>query len=654
MSEKISYVLEVLDGYSKITTKLKEELSEIKELTKFKFNSSDFKGLAQLSKEYDKIAKSAERIKKAKTGFSLVGGGFQSASISSATLRANMAYRRSLENALVPYGNRFTRYGGSSSIAPDATALRAKMRQLKVDMAYKQSYANGLVVANSRNFMMNGGSASGIYNPKAYSPNFNIPINSTYRRDAAGTGIVPYSRGGAVMSYGQRPMIDVTGTGRTINQDPIYNSPSQPSQPQQTSRGGGFGFFGGGGGVSLANVAKGMGYYRAIEMAFSAPSKIHDVTIQMDGLRAGLAALIPTVKGMQGATSESEVNYLRGVADKYGADFTTIAPSYLKLLGTGGASDAPLIKGLLENVSGYAGILNLDTPAFERTMLGFQDMLSKQVLNAQEVNLQMANLPGAKPMLHKAYKRYAEKRGAKGITDENASIYFTQAMATGKLPSVDILREFVEVMKEMFGEDMIKKSFTLGREEKRLSNAFQELGDQIGLLTYDTQIGAVRGLTSFIKSVGSFTSGIAGFANDIMAIKNALFPEEKPKQKVENFKDKFANTYGQTVFDLAKLTTYGASKYGGALITAGAIATRTGDTNPLKEYIDFVGEDFDKNYFRDKSGKNIFANDLSTIGGFMGINNEPQKIEITIKSDNNIQVKDVKSNRPSTVKAGQK
>jgi len=611
---KISYTLEVLDGYSAITKKLKEELSEIKELTKFKFNSSDFQGLANFAKQYEKIATSAERLKKAKTGFTLIGESFSSSKINAAALRANRAYEKSLKNAIVPFNNPF--------------------------------------------IMMGGGRSGGSYNPRGYKSNFTIPIDSTYRSNAAGTGIIPYSRGGAVMSYGQRPMIDVTGTGRTINQDPIYNSPSQPSQPQQTSRGGGLqrqgGFFGGGNGVSLANVAKGMGYYRAIDMAVSVPSKIHDVTIEMDGLRAGLAALIPTVKGMQGATSEGEVNYLRGVADKYGADFTTIAPSYLKLLGTGGASDAPLIKGLLENVSGYAGILKLDTPAFERTMLGFQDMLSKQVLNAQEVNLQMANLPGAKPMLHKAYKRYAEKHGVKGITDQNASIYFTQAMATGKLPSVDILREFVEVMKEMFGEDMIKKSFTLGREEKRLSNAFQELGDQIGLLTYDTQIGAVRGLTSFVKSVGSFTSGITGFANDIMAIKNALFPEEKPEQKVENFRDKFADTYGQTVFDLAKLTTYGASKYGGALITAGAIAARTGDTNPFKEYIDFVGEDFDKNYFRDKSGKNIFANDLSTIGGFMGMNNEPQKIEITIKSDNNIQVKDVKSNRPSTVKAGQK
>ena len=42
------------------------ELSEIKKLTEFKFNSSDFQGLAKFAKEYDKIAKSSERIKKAK------------------------------------------------------------------------------------------------------------------------------------------------------------------------------------------------------------------------------------------------------------------------------------------------------------------------------------------------------------------------------------------------------------------------------------------------------------------------------------------------------------------------------------------------------------------------------------------------------------
>jgi len=608
MSDKISYVLEVLDGYSKVTAKLKEELSEIKELTKFKFNSSDFKGLAQLSKEYDKIAKSAERIKKAKTGFTLVGGGSQITAISGAEIRR----QKSLKNAVVPFSNPFV--------------------------------------------MMGGGSGGRSYNPRGYKPNFNIPIDSTYRRDAAGTGIVPYSRGGAVMSFGQRPMIDVTGTARAINQESTASWQSEqryyPKEKKEYSRGSRFSnnndSSGRDRGISLANVAKGMGYYRAIDMAVSVPSKIHDVTIEMDSLRAGLSALIPTVKGMQGATSESEVNYLRGVADKYGADFTTIAPAYLKLLGTGGSSDAPLIKGLLENVSGYAGIIGLQGPAFERTMLGFQDMLSKQVLNAQEVNLQMANLPGAKIMLHKAFKRFAEKRGMKGITDDNASAYFVKAMATGKVPSVDILREFVNVMHEMFGEDMIKKSFTLGREEKRLKNAFQELGDQIGLLTYDAQIGGVRSLTNLTKSVGEF----AGEANRVSEYMKGLFSGILPEKG--GVVEKTTSAIGGTAVDLYKMvigSPFYAAKYGGALALAQG-ASIMGDNSLKEDFGSWAKEEFLKNNFEDLQA--VYKTDFMLLINALKEDRTPQKIDITIKSDNNIQVKDVKSSRPSTVKAGQK
>lgn len=595
MSEgTIKYTLEVLDGFSEVTKKLKEELSEIKELTKFKFNSSDFQGLAQLSKEYDKIAKSAERIKKAKTGFTLVGGGFESAAISSGTLRANMAYRKSLENALVPYSNKFIRYGGSTS---------------------------------------------GIYNPRSYNPNFSIPINSTYRRDAAGTGIVPYSRGGAVMSYGQRPMIDVTGTARTINQESTASWQSEqryyPKEKKQYSRGSRFSNNNDSSssdrGISLANVAKGLGYYRAIDMAVSVPSKIHDVTVEMDSLRAGLSALIPTVKGMEKATAESEIAYLRSVSNKYGFSFSDVAPSYLKLMGTGGKIDAGLIKGILENVGGYGGLIGMSGSALEGTIRGFQDMLTKQVLNAQEVNLQMQQMPGAKPMLHKAFKRFAEKRGAKGITDENVSALFTQAMATGKLPSADILREFVQVLNEMFGEEMIKKSFKLRNEEKRLSNAFQELGDQIGLLTYDTQIGAIRGLT---QMTGKINESLLTITQSFGVLDNAMKDSTMykiVKGMAKGLKDVVVDGTGEAIKAPFKL----ANAAGGLI--AGTI---TGDEEGRKE----IQRELRNYYFGNTNAamaNNNFAND-------------PQKIEITIKSDNNIQVKDVKSSRPSTVKAGQR
>jgi tape measure domain-containing protein len=417
----------------------------------------------------------------------------------------------------------------------------------------------------------------------------------------------------------------------------------QPSQPQQPRRSGGF--FTGGNGVSLANVAKGMGYYQAIDMAVSAPSKIHDVTVEMDSLRAGLSALIPTVKGMEKATAESEIAYLRSVSNKYGFSFSDVAPSYLKLMGTGGKIDAGLIKGILENVGGYGGLIGMSSPALEGTMRGFQDMLSKQVLNAQEVNLQMQQMPGAKPMLHKAFKRFAESKGVKGITDENVSARFTAAMATGKLPSVDILREFVKVLNEMFGEEMIKKSFKLRNEEKRLSNAFQELGDEIGLLTYDAQIGGVRALTNLTKSVGGF----AGEANRVAEYMKGLFSGILPEKG--GVVEKTTSAVGGTAIDLFKMSIgspFYAAKYGGALALAQG-ASIMGDDTLKENFGSWAKEEFLKNNFEDLQA--VYKTDFMSLINAL---KDGQKVDITIKSDNNIKVEDVKSSRPSTVKAGQK
>jgi len=351
----------------------------------------------------------------------------------------------------------------------------------------------------------------------------------------------------------------------------------------------------------------------------------------MDSLRAGLSALIPTVKGMEKATAESEIAYLRSVSNKYGFSFSDVAPSYLKLMGTGGKTDAALIKGILENVGGYGGLIGMSGPALEGTMRGFQDMLTKQVLNAQEVNLQMQQMPGAKPMLHKAFKRFAEKRGAKGITDENVSALFTQAMATGKLPSADILREFVQVLNDMFGEEMIKKSFKLRNEEKRLSNAFQELGDQIGLLTYDTQIGAVRGLAKITSQINESLSTItSSFSILDEAMKDSTM-YKIVKGMAKGLKDVVVDGTGEAIKAPFKLA------YAAGGLIAGTI---TGDEEGRKE----IKRELRNYYFGNTNAamaNNNFANDS-------------QKIEITIKSDNNVQVQDVKSNRPSTVKAGQR
>tara|TARA_R110000868_G_scaffold17344_1_gene76338 strand:+ start:17192 stop:18763 length:1572 start_codon:yes stop_codon:yes gene_type:complete len=354
---------------------------------------------------------------------------------------------------------------------------------------------------------------------------------------------------------------------------------------------------GGGSGVSFGGVAKAMGYYAVIDKVIGTPRAIHDITVEMDSLRAGLSALIPNVKGLEDATSASEISYLRGVADKYGMKFSDIAPSYLKILGTGGNIDSSLAKGLIEKVGGYGGLLGLSSPALSDTLRGFQDMLTKQVLNAQEVNLQMQQLPGVKPMLHKAFLRVAQRSGIKDVNEQNSSQMFSKYMATGKLKSAPILKELILVMDEMFGAQMLEKAHKLGNEERRLSNAFQELGTSIGDLTYPAQIGGVRALTSL-------TQGINKFIEDVNLIADHL-PKGEDSESSKVLK-RTGNIMGTTYLDYLK-SPFTAAKYAGSAVAASFVG----------EQGDFSSWAKDELKNKDFQGINMLLQDISTIVGFL-------------------------------------
>ena len=589
MSEKISYILEVNDQY---TSSLKDFLTELDKIT------DKIKGVGTQEKKNQKARVSYAKDQREE---------FQRLKNWMHETRMTQTKSLFLERQLSQAKKQTALAEKDSAVAGAINLRTASQRRLinqrtigdlKLIGVQQQQNINNAIKANRLISARAYSSPSGAFTPTAFDPKAGKFVDSTL---------------------------------------------PQPSQPQQPSKRPSF--FGGGGGVSIANVAKGMGFYRAIDMAVSVPSKIHDVTVEMDSLRAGLSALIPTVKGMEKATAESEVAYLRSVSNKYGFSFSDVAPSYLKLMGTGGKTDASLIKGILENVGGYGGLVGMSGPALEGTMRAFQDMLSKQVLNAQEVKLQLQQMPGATPMMHKAFKRFAEKHGVKGITDENVSSKFMKAMETGKLPSADILREFVQVLNEMFGEEMIKKSFKLRNEEKRLSNAFQELGDQIGLLTYDTQIGGVRALTNLTKSVGGF----AGEANRVAEYMKGLFSGILPEK--DGVVEKTASVVGGTAVDLYKMaigSPFYAAKYGGALALAQG-ASIMGDDSLKENFGSWAKEEFLKNNFEDL--QNVYKTDFTSLINAL---KDGQKVDITIKSDNNIRVEDVKSSRPSTVKAGQK
>lgn len=421
-------------------------------------------------------------------------------------------------------------------------------------------------------------------------------------------------------------------------------------------------------GLGAENIAAGLGFAGAAYTVGRSVKYVHDTTVQMDSLRASLSALIPKVKGLEGATPEGEIKYLRGVSNKYGLSFSDIAPSYIKMLGTGGKVDASLAKGLVENIGGYAGLMGLSSPATQDTMRAFQDMLSKQVLNAQEINLQMQQLPGGKAMMHKAFYRIAQREGRKDITMENASAEFTKSMATGKLSAALMLREFVKVIEEEFGKKMIEKAYKLGNEERRLASATQELSTALGDLAYPAMIGAVRGMTEVVSGVNTFVGDakiVGGYLSNLLSDKAKQITPNNPE--VRSWLGRTAEVAGGTAVDVLKMA-YGsplyALKYGGGMMAA-QVAGTLGDQEMKQEIQSKLKKDFVENNFEHL--QSLYNNEWKTIVDALNANSQAimmqnkQKVEVKITTENMPDFFSVQTSqpnmsmwRPSTVIAGQR
>ena len=312
-------------------------------------------------------------------------------------------------------------------------------------------------------------------------------------------------------------MIDVTGTAKTINQESTASWQSEqryyPKEKKEYSRGSRFSnnndSSGSDRGVTLKNVAKGMGYYRAIDMAVSAPSKIHDVILQMESLTNTFDALIPRTKGYEGETAESQIKYLRELSDKLGVKFSDIADPYRKMMATG-LGDKQLYQQLTESVGGYSRLVGMDSGAFKGTMLAFEQMLTKQKIQAQEFNLQTQQMPGVKPIFYEAFRRIMEKKGVK-LSEKEVAPTFLKHMEAGALDSVALLREFSKVVKEDFWVQVMKKAQSTQAQENRLSNAFYNLSADIGKSLNPTINETVVGSTKMIE-------GIRQFGSDLQAV----------------------------------------------------------------------------------------------------------------------------------------
>jgi len=391
---------------------------------------------------------------------------------------------------------------------------------------------------------------------------------------------------------------------------------------------------------SMSSVASGLGFAGAAYTVGRSVKYVHDTTVQMDSLRASLSALIPNVKGLEKATAQSEIDYIKGVSNKYGLSFNDIAPSYVQMLGTGGKTDASLARGLVENIGGYGSLLGLKGPAIQDTMVAFQQMLTKQTLQAQEINLQTQQLPGIKPMLHEAFFRLAQKGGRKDITMQNASTEFIKSMATGKLSSDLMLRELIKVINEKFGKEMIEKSFKMQGEENRLSTAGQQLASTLGISTYDLQIGAIRGLTDAInQSVTSIKTITESFT-----IMDNAFGDSKLFKIVKGMAGGLKDVMVDGTGELIKAPFKTASMLGEVAV-AGAMGEKELGRQAMRDW---------KNYY-------FSAPSMQNNAQQNNIPQKPQEVIVKITTENMPDFFSVQTSqpnmsmwRPSTVIAGQR
>ena len=486
MSEKISYVLEVLDGYSKQTKNFKKEL--------------------------DSLNKSAKNLEKSLKSLN-----------SALNFKSNINQASKLANSFYGFDAK-----SSSAVSSKSSKIKKQFKEAE-DLSRQAVISAEIVSRNKRAYYYKmrrdeideiGWKIVGVnYGNKRLSDNKRLLLEHSPL--SIGRNARPLRLGYSPLSIGRVNRLGLPSP------EPITINPSQsgfvggggsipPSnfsqstQTQQPLRRGGFfngkDSSGSDRGVSFKNVAKGMGYYRAIDMAVSVPSKIHDVTLQMESLTNTFDALIPRTKGYEGETAESQIKYLREISDKLGVKFSDIADPYRKMMATG-LGDKQLYQQLTESVGGYSRLVGMDSGAFKGTMLAFEQMLTKQKIQAQEFNLQTQQMPGVKPIFYEAFRRIMEKKGVK-LSEKEVTPTFLKYMEAGALDSVALLREFSKVVKEDFWVDVMKKAQSTQAQENRLSNAFYNLGADIGKTANPTINKTVVGLTETVEGVSQFGSDL--------------------------------------------------------------------------------------------------------------------------------------------------
>lgn len=321
-------------------------------------------------------------------------------------------------------------------------------------------------------------------------------------------------------------IIGVASAGRATNAN-VFESigmgggrvpPVPPARERQS------GFLGGR--RTFAQIGAGYLGYKAAVGASNIVGGAFNTPVEMENLRASIGAMVfgsgTTNREQMKLKTEEHLNFLYKMGQKYGIDYTSIAPEYMRMMSNrvGGKSKftEKNIQDITEAFTGLSRVSGLSTERTKLVFLAISQMMSRGKIQGQELNQQLREQMALGP-------RVIEKAIEKTVNDptlqkRNPELYKLYSQYRNKKINIDDLMEkgvigsgnlvhVLNVMQEMLGDMPTEKSHTFTGEVGRITTELKKFND---LMTNDA-------IPTVSKTLGIFASSLK-YVND--SIKGSL------------------------------------------------------------------------------------------------------------------------------------
>lgn len=222
----------------------------------------------------------------------------------------------------------------------------------------------------------------------------------------------------------------------------------------------------------------------------------------------GLGRALTQITGDSGKAA-AEITYLREASDRLGVSFDSISQAYVGLSAAtkGTALEGQQTRQIFEAVAGSFATLGKSSADTEGALLAVQQMISKNVVSAEEFRGQLAErLPGAN-------KAAAESLG---VTEQQLA----KLLESGQLVAKDFLPAFAAQLKKNFGvgsKEAEGFAAQFARLQNSVSAALTAIGDtgvfkaltEAIAITSSTVTGAVVSFDVLGKTIGILAGAVA-------------------------------------------------------------------------------------------------------------------------------------------------